>query len=165
MYTVSNSFNFDLCMDLIRLTDAFEDSSEQIVAGDANGFWSVILAVFSEKANKKSFFFGRRVGPTLADVELILRKLQGVKGATDERTWQQMTQVLTYLTHRALNSAEAEIENRSQQAKFELAPQTDNHQGNSGLQSSTIEAKVSETAISVALKRDFDLLKVLQIEE
>ena len=52
-------------MDLIKLT---RDHS------DAN-FWPIILAIFSEKANKKSFFFGRRVGPTLADIELILSKI------------------------------------------------------------------------------------------
>ena len=38
-------------------------------------FWPVILAIFAQKANHKSFYAGRRVGPTLADIQLILAKL------------------------------------------------------------------------------------------
>lgn len=69
MATVSESFNYDECLDLIRLMPA--DSTFT-----SDDFWPIILAVFSEKANKKSFYYGKRVGPTLSDVELILRKLE-----------------------------------------------------------------------------------------
>ena len=58
MAIVSDTFNYDQCMDLIKLTRADSDSN----------FWPIVLAIFSEKANKKSFFNGRRVGPTLADI-------------------------------------------------------------------------------------------------
>ena len=40
-------------------------------------FWPIVLAIFAQKANKKSFFLGRRVGPTLADTELVLTKIGG----------------------------------------------------------------------------------------
>jgi len=54
---------------LIKLTNP-EDSAPA-------DFWPVVLAIFAQKANKKSFFMGRRVGPTLADTELILTKIGG----------------------------------------------------------------------------------------
>jgi hypothetical protein len=70
-----------------------------------------------------------------------------------------MAQVLYYLTQKSLNSAETEIENRSQLAKLELS------QNNSLLNNELIEARVSKITSSVALKRDLDLLKVLQLED
>ena len=66
-------------MDLIKLSP--ETDEEQT-------FWPVLLAIFAEKANKKSFFYGRRVGPTLADVELILSKLSSQKEKVDMKTWE-----------------------------------------------------------------------------
>lgn len=109
MVEVSESFNYDLCMDLIKLTNS---------DGDSDNFWPIILAVFGQKANKKSFFYGRRVGPTLADVELIVTRLGSYKDRIEEQTWQQMCQVLKFLTQKSLNSAELEIENRTQLVKF-----------------------------------------------
>lgn len=58
MALVSSGFNYDQCMDLVKLMDA-ESKSD---------FWSIILAIFSQKANRKSFYSGRRVGPTLQDI-------------------------------------------------------------------------------------------------
>lgn len=60
----SENFNYDQCMDLIKLTSAESD--------EGNTFWPIVLAIFSQKANRKSFFYGRRVGPILEDIELIL---------------------------------------------------------------------------------------------
>lgn len=71
---VSESFNYDQCMDLIKLSPQSEDEET---------FWPVLLAIFAEKANKKSFFYGRRVGPTLADIDLILSKLRLQKEKVD----------------------------------------------------------------------------------
>ena len=78
MAHVSQSFNYDQCMDLIKISPETSEST----------FWPVLMAIFGEKANKKSFFFGRRVGPTLDDIDLILRKLTQSKESIDEKTWQ-----------------------------------------------------------------------------
>ena len=65
MSMVSDRFNYDECLDLIKLVDPESDTN----------FWPIILAIFAQKANRKSFYSGRRVGPTLSDIQLILAKL------------------------------------------------------------------------------------------
>lgn len=104
MVEVNSSFNYDQCIDLINLV-----STEEGVQSD---FWSVILAIFGQKANKKSFFLGRRIGPTLADTKLILSKI-GAPTDISKENWKGMSQVLQYLTQKSLNSAESEIENKT----------------------------------------------------
>lgn len=104
MVEVSSAFNYDQCIDLISLVSTKE--------GVQSDFWSVVLAIFAQKANKKSFFLGRRVGPTLADTKLILYKI-GAPADIDSENWKGMSQVLHYLTQKSLNSAETEIENKT----------------------------------------------------
>lgn len=111
MVEVSNAFNYDQCIDLIDLVSGAE--------GARSDFWSIILAIFAQKANKKSFFLGRRVGPTLADTKLILSKISGPSDMNSEN-WKSMSEVLRYLTQKSLNSAETEIENKTNLAKLEL---------------------------------------------
>ena len=65
MSMISNKFNYDECLDLIKLIDPESETD----------FWPTILAIFAQKANRKSFYSGRRVGPTLSDIQLILAKL------------------------------------------------------------------------------------------
>ena len=77
MAIVSDTFNYDHCMDLIKLSSEEPDL-------DSADFWPILLAIFGQKANKKSFFYGRRVGPTLADVELIVSKLSSRRDTIDE---------------------------------------------------------------------------------
>ena len=89
MARVSDSFNYDQCMDLIKLMDPESEVD----------FWSIILAIFAQKANRKSFYSGRRVGPTLADVQLILAKIGDKREKfSSDGTWEQISQVLVFLT-------------------------------------------------------------------
>ena len=119
MAIVSDSFGYDQCMDLIKMIPASDSALDT-----QSDFWPIILAIFAQKANRKSFFFGRRVGPTLDDIQLILGKIGQNRDRMIEQnggeTWRQMSKVIVFLTQKSLNSAELEIENRSQLVKFEL---------------------------------------------
>ena len=53
-------------------------------------FWSVILSIIQEKANKKAFFYGRRTGPSLDDVEMMLAQLNratDLRQQVGQETW------------------------------------------------------------------------------
>ena len=60
-------FNYDLFMDLFRVMSELDETE----LGEPD-FWSVILSIIQEKANKKAFFYGSRAGPSLDDVEMML---------------------------------------------------------------------------------------------
>ena len=57
-------------MDLIKVISEIDISKLE-----NSDFWSVLVAIFGEQANKRKFFHGHRVGPLLEDVELILRQI------------------------------------------------------------------------------------------
>ena len=72
-------------MDLIKVISEIDET--QLVNSD---FWAIIVAIFGEKANKRQFFYGHRVGPTLEDVELILHQIsrfENLKKQVDQETW------------------------------------------------------------------------------
>ena len=116
MVIVSETFNYDECLDLIKLIPDVQSGS---IVAENSDFWPVILAIFGQKANKKSFYWGRRVGPSLEDIGIILSKI-GDKSAFKEEIWDQMSKVISFLTQKSLNSAETEIEHRTELVKFEV---------------------------------------------
>ena len=63
-----------------------------------------------------------------------------------------MSQVLTFLAQKALNTAESEIENRSQVARVELT------QAQSQILPDVMQERLDKIASTVTLKRDLDLL-------
>lgn len=75
MSLMASEFSFTDCIDLLRL---IEMQSLQGVSVNED-FWSVLLAVFHQKANSKDFFLGQQHGPTPADCKLLLHLTQHVK--------------------------------------------------------------------------------------
>ena len=103
-------------MDLIKVISEVE--VDKIENSD---FWAILVAIFGEKANKRQFFYGHRVGPLLEDLELILRQLnrfEKLEEQVDRDTWDQMGKVLRFLLQKSLNSVENEIEKQKERHKF-----------------------------------------------
>ena len=80
-----DQFNYELFIDLFRVMGELEDSE----LGNPD-FWSVILAIIQDRANKKAFFHGRSTGPSLDDVQMMLTELgraKDLRQQVGEETW------------------------------------------------------------------------------
>jgi hypothetical protein len=120
---LSDKFNFPLIIDLIKvLKKANETEQFNVEPKVITNFWTIILSILGSKVNKKQFFYGQRMGPSLKDVQLLLDQieshLESFRASEDESLWAEMSKVLRLMTQKALNSVDDELQSHRDVLKY-----------------------------------------------